>query len=145
MKRCGDFVYLRRPDRLYVYDSLWTTFRPVRRVVWNAETRQVEPFFGDLCANCLDPYYGFGDAQTEDICTELTDKYIDDIDSAEELSAEALWKWSHETLVWVRDRGLSLLPCEDPLTMWRSQAVRRKTFRKAPRSFDWRSTKRKTK
>lgn len=144
MKRCGGHVYLRQGNQLFVYDSLWTSFRPVQRVVWNSVTRQVEPFFGSWCADCLDPHYGFGSASMEDHCTDLTDRHIDELDSAEDLDAHSFWVWAHEKLDWVRDRGLSLLPCDDPLAVWKSYAVRHKTLRKAPRSFDWRATKRKT-
>lgn len=143
MKRCGGNVYLRRANQLFVYDSLWTSFRPVRRVVWNPETRQVEAFYGDLCADCLDPHYGFGSSEMEDTCTELTDKYIDDLDSAEEVDPQRFWVWARETMVWVRDRALACLPCDHPDTIWKSYAGKHKTRRRAPTSFDWRATKRR--
>jgi hypothetical protein len=143
MKRCGDHVYLRHANKLFLYDSLWTTFRPVQRVVWNTQTRQVEPFFGELCADCLDPYYGFGSADVEDLCTDLTDKHIDNLDTAEELTADQFWKWCHEKMEWVRDRAIALHTCEDSLLAWRSYTTKHKTMRRAPTSFDWRSTKRK--
>lgn len=135
-------MYLRHGDQLFVYDSLWTTFRLVRRVVWNPETRQVEAFYGDLCADCLDPHYGFGSAEVEDKCTELTDKHIDELEQAEDMSPDRFWKWTHETMVWIRDRGVACLPCDHDEKVWKSYADKHKTRRRAPTSFDWRATKR---
>lgn len=143
MKRCSGNTYLRQGDQLFVYDSLWTSFRPVRRVVWNSETRQVEPFYGDLTADCLDPFYGFGTSEMEDRCIELTDKYIDNLESAEDLDSDTFWKWSHQPMIWVRDRGVCCIPCDDPEKVWKSYATKHKTRRRAPASFDWRATKRR--
>jgi hypothetical protein len=147
MKRFRDRVYVRDSKGLYVYDSGWETFRPVITVAWNPRTQSCEHCFGTLCSDPLDPHYGFGSPEMVDHCTNLTDEWIDKLESAEEESSlEAFWKWSHTPLTWMFDRPMALPPCVD--ASWdsrKSYPAKQKTLRKAPRSFDFRATKRRIK
>ncbi len=79
-------------------------------------------------------------------CSDLTDTHIDHLDSAEEESSlESFWKWSKAPVVWAMDRPLLLPPCVDATwDAWRSYVGKRhRTLRRAPRTFDFRATKRR--
>lgn len=146
MKRFQDRVYVRSGGGVYVYDSGWESFRPCGGVVWNPETRRADPWFGSLVSDPLDPHYGYGSAATHDRCTALTDALIDTLDEAEEeTSLESFWRWSKVPLVWMYDRPMCLSPCTDPTwETWKSYVgSRHRTLRRAPRSFDFRATKRR--
>ncbi len=82
----------------------------------------------------------------KDVCTRVTDQWIDHLETAEEeTSLDAFWKWSRAPVVWVYDRPMCLSPCADPTwETWKSYVgSRHRTLRKAPRSFDFRATKRR--
>lgn len=146
MKRFQDRVYVREGNKVYVYDSGWESFRPCGGVVWNPETRRADPWFGSLVADPLNPHYGYGSTECQDRCTALTDALIDKLEEAEdEPSLEAFWRWSKVGLVWMYDRPMFLSPCAEPSwETWKSYVPsRHRTLRKAPRSFDFRATKRR--
>ncbi len=146
MKRFEDRVYVRDQDHLFVYDSSWESFRPTDGVVWNPRTQTAHPWYGTLCADPLDPSYGYGTEDVRDRCIRLTDRLIDSLDTAEEISSvESFWTWSHAPVVWVYDRPLVLPPGVEPTwDLWKSYVgTRRRTLRKAPRTFDFRATKRR--
>ena len=146
MKRFQDRIYSRDTDRIYVYDSGWESFRPCAGVVWNPATRRADPWYGSLVADPLDPHYGYGSSEVRDLCTALTDRVIDHLDSAEEeTSLESFWRWSRAPVVWVYDRPMQLAPCSDPSwETWKSYVgSTRRTLRNAPRTFDFRATKRR--
>ncbi len=145
MKRFQDRVYtLQNQTDLFVYDSGWECFRPVVDVVWNPRTRSIELFYGKLCADPLDENYGYGSSEMKDRCITLTDRLIGQMDTAEELSdVHAFWKWTRRPLTWVFDRPLLLHPCADPtFEVRKTFPVKMRTLRKAPRTFDFRATKR---
>jgi hypothetical protein len=146
MKRFQDRIYVRTKNHLYVYDSGWESFRPCFGVVWNPVTMSSEPWYGSLTADPLDAEYGYGSSEENDICIALTDALIDKLDSAEEeTSLESFWRWSKAPVTWVYDRPLLLAECVEPSwDTWKSYVgSKHRTLRKAPRSFDFRATKRR--
>lgn len=148
MKRFQDRVYLRMPEGLFQYDSGWESFRPVRSIVWNPATCRADPEYGIVASDPLGTFYGYGSLETKLFCTELTDRYIDVLDTAEEESSlDSFWKWSKAPVVWTFDRPMLFPSCVDPTwEHWKSFVGRRhRTLRRAPRTFDFRATKRRIK
>lgn len=145
MKRFQNQVYVRVPEGLFVYDSGWESFRPTSGIVWNPTARYAEPWYGSLVSDPLDPNYGFGSSSMKVFCSDLTDKYIDQLESAEDVSLETFWQWSKAPVVWAFDRPMVFPPCVSPSwDAWKSYIGKRhRTLRRAPRTFDFRATKRR--
>lgn len=146
MKRFQDRIYVRTPEGLFHYDSGWESFRPVKSVVWNPVTHRAEPEYGSVVSDPLDTFYGYGSLETKLFCTELTDRYIETLDAAEdEPSLESFWKWSKAPVVWAFDRPMTFPSCVDASwETWKSFVkIRHRTLRRAPRTFDFRATKRR--
>ena len=145
MKRFQERIYYKNAeDNLFVYDSRWECFRPLKGVVWNPRTKSLEHFYGSLCADPLDPNYGYGSSEMKDRCVALTDKLIDRFDSVETVEhLDTFWKWTRQPMTWVFDRPLVLHPCADPtFGVRKSFPSKMRTLKKAPRTFDFRATKR---
>lgn len=145
IRKFADNIFLRDNNSIYIYSSAWDSFRPLKSVVWNPSKRNAEVLYGDLTIDPLDPYYGYGSEKEKDRCTFLTDKWIDHFDSAETIeNIEEFWKWSHSPMTWMFDRPLAIGPCTEPsFQTWKSYPKKQRTLRKAPRTFDFRATKRR--
>ena len=143
MKKFQGSIYIRSNDKLFVYDSGWETIRPIVRVVWDPLTRSAENDYGTLCDDLLDQNYGFGDLR--DLCDQMTDDLIESFDDVEEIeSIEEFWRWCRTPLVWAFDRGLCLKN-EPTFSAWKTFPKKPRTLRRAPRSFDFRATRRSIK
>lgn len=145
MKRFADRIFVYNRNNLYIYDSSWSILRPIESIGWNPEKKIVEPFYGNMVVDALDPYFGFGDEKTKTICDKLTDIYIDNFDSAESIEdIESFWKWSHANVIWLYDRPMCLSPCvESSFQTWKLFPKKQRTLRRAPRTFNFRATKRR--
>lgn len=132
-----DRIYAKDQRRLLVWDSAWDSFRPCEQIVWNPVTRQVEPFFGQYCSEIFDSEYGYGD--TRDACAEFTDKVLDQLASAHDVSPDEFWAWTEQVTEWFFDRSIVIHPCEKGKPS-RSQYLsimnlRAKTARRIPRQI----------
>lgn len=145
IRKFSDSIILRDTEKLYIYSSAWDSFRPFKSIGWNPSKKIVEINYGDLAIDPLDPYYGYGSESEKERCSILTDKWIDHFDSAETIdNIEEFWKWSHSSMSWMYDRPLCLGPCvEASFQTWKSYPKKQRTLRKAPRTFDFRATKRR--
>ena len=108
--RFQDEIYAKIEDRLLVWDTAWQSFRPVESIVWNPETRRVEPFYGEYCMEIFDSEYGYGSQELREFCEEFTDA-VDIATATEFVSADSFWRWTNQPLTWIRDRGVTLHPC----------------------------------
>jgi len=104
-----DRIYAKDQRRLLVWDSAWDSFRPCEQIVWNPATRQVEPFFGQYCSELFDIAYGFRGTKTQ--CIEFTDKVIDTLGDAREVSDSEFWRWTEQNTEWFFDRPVVIHPC----------------------------------
>lgn len=104
-----DRIYAKDQRRLLVWDSAWDSFRPCEQIVWNPATRQVEPFFGQYCSELFDIAYGFAGTKTQ--CIEFTDKVIDTLGDAREVSDSEFWRWTEQNTEWFFDRPIVIHPC----------------------------------
>ena len=104
-----DRIYAKDQRRLFVWESAWDSFRPCEQIVWNPVTRQVEPFFGQYCSELFDVAYGFSGTKTQ--CIELTDRVIDTLGEARELSDTEFWAWTEQITEWFFDRPIVIHPC----------------------------------
>ena len=108
---------------LFVWDSVWETFRPIKQIGWNGSVITHVNLYTDL----LDPWYGFGSSEMREKCrqlTETTDREKYGTDLSKLMNSE-----------WLRDRKIPLLPCapRDAKT-WsgylNTMGLRRKTIRR---------------
>ena len=104
-----DRIYAKDQRRLFVWESAWDSFRPCEQIVWNPVTRQVETFFGQYCSELFDVAYGFSGTKTQ--CIELTDRVIDTLGEARELSDTEFWAWTEQITEWFFDRPIVIHPC----------------------------------
>ena len=131
----GEIYTKIRGNQLLVWDTAWQSFRPIESVVWNPSTRRVEPFYGEFCMEIFDVDYGYGDLR--EACDAMTES-TDDIESAEEFSPDAFWRWTNQPLTWIRDRGVTLHPCHAAPSRkeyLRVMNARARTMKRAPRQM----------
>lgn len=119
-----DTLYGKHNSELYLWDSAWETFRPIKKIGWNGSSiTHIDMFKDDL----LDPWYGFGSSEMKDKCQKLTET----VDLGTYGTDISLLGDSE----WLRDRKIPLLPCtpRDGKTWSRylnTMGLRRKTIRR---------------
>jgi hypothetical protein len=121
-------------NQLLVWDTAWQSFRPIESVVWNPSTKRVEPFYGEFCMEIFDAEYGYGDLR--EVCDEVTERI--DLESAVELNSDDFWRWTNQTLTWIRDRGVTIHPCHTAPSRKEYLQVmnaRARTMKRAPRQM----------
>ncbi len=137
MLKFQDRVYGKCPQGILVWEPSWDTFRPTEKVVWNPTTKQIEPFFGQYCAELFDIHYGYGDMR--DMCVQFTDEHIADIDTAPEcLDPTQFWVWTGQPLEWFYDRPIVKHPCTQALARAEYLNIlnlRARTARRIPRQI----------
>lgn len=119
-----DTLYGKLNSQVFVWDSSWETFRPIKKIGWNGSALTHVNLYTDL----LDPWYGFGSSEMRDRCrnlTETTDRETYGTDISKLFTQEE----------WLRDRKIPLLPCapRDGKTWSRylnTMNLRRKTIRR---------------
>jgi hypothetical protein len=110
---------------LFVWDSSWETFRPIKKLGWNGSMiTHVDLYKEDL----LDPWYGFGSAEMREQCRHLTETT-----HRETYGTDVSKLFTEEE--WLRDRKVPLLPCAPRTSKtWiqylNTMNLRRKTIRR---------------
>jgi hypothetical protein len=119
-----DTLYGKAGD-LFIWDSAWETFRPIKKLGWNGSViTHVDMFKEDL----LDPWYGFGSLEMKERCRQFTETV--DLGT---FGTDISKLFTQEE--WLRDRKIPLLPCtpRDGKTWARylnTMGLRRKTVRR---------------
>ena len=119
-----DTLYGKHNSELYVWDSTWETFRPIKKIGWNGSVIT----HVDIRKDLLDPWYGFGSSEVRDKCRHLTETV-----DRETYGTDISKLFTQEE--WLRDRKIPLLPCapRDGKTWARylnTMNLRRKTIRR---------------
>ena len=126
-------VYGKANDQLFVFESLWDSFRPIERVAWNGEKFEIvdTKYKKDL----FDENYGYGSLEMKALCR----KYINEtnLEKATEIKDPVeFWKWSGEKEAkWWKDRPIVFAnPCVSrDIDSWKNYLhylnVRAKTLR----------------
>jgi len=132
-----DRVYAKSQIGILVWDSAFQNFRPCEQIIWNPAKKEIEPFYGIYTSEIFDKEYGYG--QHREFCIEFTDRYLAELEKAEEiLSPDIFWKWTEQPLTWTGDRGIVLHPCHGGINKedyLRVLQLRRKTYKKLPRQI----------
>jgi hypothetical protein len=134
--RFQDRIYAKTPRGILIWDSAWNNFRPLEKIVWNPQSKQVEPFFGSYCSEIFDVNYGY-DSKLE-YCVDFTDKYVDKTDDARLLAVDDFWRWTDQPLEWLQDRAVVLHPCAsipDRTEYLRVMNLRARTSKRIPRQL----------
>ncbi len=101
-----DRIYGKANDQLFVFESMWDSFRPIEKVAWNGSTFEI--IDTKFKPNLFDPNYGYGSLEMKALCR----KYSNEADFDEEKLVEIkdpieFWKWSGEKEAkWWKDRGV---------------------------------------
>ena len=98
-----DRIYGKKDKQLFVFESIWDSFRPIEKVAWNGEAYTIidSKFKTDL----FDDHYGYGSLNMKALCRELTQNT--ELEEAKEITDPLLfWKWCGETdAKWWFDRA----------------------------------------
>jgi hypothetical protein len=136
-------IYGKYNNQLFIFETAWDSFRPISYVGWNGTRFEEES--SDYTQNIFSPYYGYGTAETKQLCKELTN--TTELSEARPLSDPVVfWKWcGQQGAVWWFDRPSVFLNKCSPRTRdsWKRYIqflhVKPKTLR---RSMIRRATKR---
>jgi hypothetical protein len=94
-------LYGRVGSDLFIWDSVWETFRPISKLGWNGSIlTHIDMFKDDL----LNPWYGFGSSEQKERCRQLTETV-----ELSEYGTDISKLFTQEE--WLRDRKVPLLPC----------------------------------
>ena len=133
----GDRIYGKNNTKLLVWDAGWDTFRPVDKIVWNPNRKDVQILYGQLCSELFDTDYGFG--EDREACVEFTDKFVADIENAPQIeSIDEFWTWTGQPTQWFYDRVIVLHPCcakPSRAEYLRIMNLRAKTAKRIPRQI----------
>ena len=98
-----DRIYGKKDGQLFVFESVWDSFRPIERVAWDGELYRIidSKYKQDL----FDDNYGYGSLNMKAKCRELIQ--TTELDDAKEIvDPIAFWKWCGETdAKWWLDRA----------------------------------------
>lgn len=119
-----DKTFLEYKRFWFVWEPAWEAFRPIRNVIWDGQTFQIED--QDFCADPMSPFYGYGSPEMNQLCELLKDQY-----NATPVKVSTLPMGTE----WFRDRFVSLSPCSPRDTKsWKRMVQNHgRTCRKAPR------------
>lgn len=96
-------TYGKKDGQLFVFESTWDSFRPIKKVAWNGESYTIidDEYKTDL----FDEYYGYGSLVMKARCRELTQNT--ELEEAKEISDPlTFWKWCGEKdAKWWLDRA----------------------------------------
>jgi hypothetical protein len=96
-------TYGKKDGQLFVFESTWDSFRPIKKVAWNGESYTIidDEYKTDL----FDEYYGYGSLVMKARCRELSQ--ITELEEAKEISDPlTFWKWCGEKdAKWWLDRA----------------------------------------
>jgi hypothetical protein len=125
-------IYAKTPKGLLVYDA--ESFRPAEKIVWNPDTKRVEPVYGAFCRELFDAHYGYGDAAMQAFCEEL--ELPDEVVTLE--NPDEFWRWTGQPLEWLKDRPVVLHPCVQAMgraEYLRILGLRARTLKRMPRQI----------
>jgi hypothetical protein len=126
--RFHDRAYLHIGSRWFVWEPVWSLFRPVDGLAWNGATFVLDDTA--YCADITDRQYGFGSEEMYQVCTKLSETWADKV--ADAPVAKVLTIGKNE---WFFDRPMVLTSCA-PRTKesWRAMGLQRKSLRVLRRS-----------
>lgn len=137
LRKFQERIYGKCPQGILVWESSWDSFRPTEKIVWNPQTKRVEPFYGEYCSELFDVNYGYG--EHEDMCSAFTDEHLEDIETAPECTdIDEFWTWTGQTMEWFYDRPVCTHPCSQKPTRNEYLSIlnlRARTARRIPRQI----------
>jgi hypothetical protein len=97
-----DRIYGKKDNQLFVFETLWDSFRPIKKVAWNGESYSILDH--EYKTDLFDNNYGYGSLVMKAKCRELTQNT--ELEEAKEIvDPLAFWKWCGETEAkWWYDR-----------------------------------------
>lgn len=105
-----DRIYGKANNQLFVFESVWDSFRPIERVAWNGDKFEIidTKFKPDL----FDENYGYGSLVMKAECRKYSNEA--DLENVTEIKDPVeFWKWSGEKEAkWWNDRAIVFAnPC----------------------------------
>jgi hypothetical protein len=103
LREFQDRIYAKKDGQLYVFESVWDSFRPIERVAWDGERYAILDSKYKL--DLFDENYGYGTLAMKATCRQLTQEA--ELDEVKEIKEPLeFWKWSGETTAkWWFDRA----------------------------------------
>jgi hypothetical protein len=99
-----DQLYGKHLNELFIFETLWESFRPINGIVWNGEA--LVPDDSSYKTDLFDEHYGYGTVEKKRLSKYLTE--ITELGSFKEISSPIdFWKWSGQKNVrWWKDRPI---------------------------------------
>ena len=125
--RFHDRAYLHIGSRWFVWEPVWSMFRPVDGLAWNGTTFVLDD--SAYCSDITDRQYGYGTEEMYQVCLKLTETWESKVEDAPIRKV-----LSFGTNEWFFDRPMVLTPCA-PRTKesWKAMGLARRTLRAHPR------------
>ena len=97
-----DQIYGKHLTELFLFDSLWECFRPIKGLVWNGKA--LVPDDVEYKTDLFDENYGYGTIEKKRLCKLLTEST--ELSSSKEITNPVdFWKWSgQQNVKWWKDR-----------------------------------------
>jgi len=97
-----DQIYGKHLSEIFLFESLWETFRPIRGIVWDGHA--LVPDDEEYKLDLFDVNYGYGSIEKKRLCKILTE--TTEFSNAREIANPIeFWKWSGQKNVkWWNDR-----------------------------------------
>lgn len=128
--RFHDRAYLHVGSRWFIWEPVWSLFRPVDGLAWNGTKFVLDD--AAYCADITDRQYGFGSEEMYQVCTKLSETWADKVPDAPVAKVLSIGKNE-----WFFDRPMVLTPCASRTKdSWRAMGLQRKSLRvlrRAPR------------
>jgi len=126
--RFHDRAYLHVGSRWFVWEPVWSLFRPVDGLAWDGTKFVLDDTA--YCADITDRQYGFGSEAMYQVCTKLSETWADKV--ADAPVAKVLTIGKNE---WFFDRPMVLTACASRTKeSWRAMGLQRKSLRVLRRS-----------
>ena len=96
-------IYGKYQNQLFIFESLWDSFRPIEKVAWNGENYVAVD--GLYKTDLFDDNYGYGSLQMKALCRKLVQE-TELADAKEVTDPLTFWKWCGEKEAkWWYDRA----------------------------------------
>jgi hypothetical protein len=99
-----DQIYGKHLTEIFLFETLWETFRPIKGIVWNGQA--LVPDDQQYKLDLFDDNYGYGSIEKKRLCKILTE--TTELSNAKEMpNPIEFWKWTGQKNVkWWNDRPI---------------------------------------
>jgi hypothetical protein len=121
--RFHDRTYLHVGSRWFLWEPVWSLFRPIDGLAWNGTQFVVDD--AAYCADITDRQYGFGSEEMYQLCSKVSETWANKVNDAPVAKVLSIGKNE-----WFFDRPMVLTPCASRTKdSWKAMCLQRKSLR----------------